>query len=243
MKLTIVGDKNVRLPNNIGSNTDPDTRLITFYQAESILQQMNDVAPLDRIATLGNIYKGGISVAVPTVAGGAAAIAAVPWVVNYYLGISDFKFMPKSDLKTSVLNKTGPCISDELGAVAVGRNEAELNTKHTNNNFEQSMFETIMLIIGRMIFANLCPNISHTPCVALDSVKQVYNNTNGISVTMSINDYFQNGFAATRVNGVKDFQKGAVHHMVQNMDPRIKTELMSKPGAKHPDSHPLDAGT
>ena len=31
--------------------------------------------------------------------------------------------------------------------------------------------------------------------------------------------------------------------MVQNMDPRMRSELMSKPGASHIDHHPLDAGS
>ena len=39
--------------------------------------------------------------------GNNAAVAGVPWVINSYLGISDFKYMTAAELKSTVLTSTG----------------------------------------------------------------------------------------------------------------------------------------
>lgn len=44
---------------------------------------------------------------------------------------------------------------------------------------------------------------------------------------MLVHDYFVNAYVATGANGVNAFEKDTVHHVVMNLEPTIKSELMS----------------
>ena len=129
-------------------------------------------------------------------------------------------------LKTTILDLTGQRLPAQFGAVEIGCSVAELDVSSVSKNSEWLVIERIMPTIKNILVASVCPGIVHCPSFALDNVKHVYKDTNGNQVTMSVYYYFVNCYSATGVNGINAFEKDALYHMVINIEPSIKSELM-----------------
>lgn len=148
--------------------------------------------------------------------------------------------MTPVEIKTTILNSTGQRLSAQLGAVEIGRSAPEFDM--ATKNFEWLMIERIMPATGKILFASVCPGITHCPSSALNNVKQVYKDMNGNEdeATMYVHYYFVSCLSATSVIGVNPFEKDAVHHMVINLEPSIKSGVMPM-ATNHLGPHSLDA--
>ena len=61
----------------------------------------------------------------------------------------------------------------------------------------------------------------------MSAVTQIYTDANGNDARLSIHMYFTNIFIPMNCMGNKDYEVYVVHHVVENMDSDIKTEMES----------------
>lgn len=147
--------------------------------------------------------------------------------VHTYLGADDIRTIAASDFHQDVLKQTRQRKPATLLAAPFGMTAASLDYSKKDDIFREDLIESNLKWLEDELFVACCPGVSYRPSSALSAVTQIYTDANGNEARLSIHMYFTNIFIAMSCMGNKDYEVDVLHHVVENMDSDIRTEMES----------------
>ena len=151
-------------------------------------------------------------------------IAGIITVVTYH-GKADLRTLSAVEFEDQILNVRDQKGATALVAPAFGAGVATLDTETKVDELHKPVVGSCRGCLQNNIFKTICPNIAYRPSMTLDNVKQVKEDANENKIRIPMNEIFIRMVNASVTVMHYNFEVDLVQHVMDNMDPEVKTHL------------------
>ena len=147
-------------------------------------------------------------------------------VVHAFQGKNDIRTYTAEELDVIRETTNQSNLACSLKAAAFGYTQSVLETIKTDTEFRERVVENYMLWLKQQLFGFvLCPGLAYRPEQALQTVEQVFFDSNGNEARLTINQYTTNCLKASEYLTKNAFEVDLALYVAANMDPAAKNGI------------------